>query len=150
MPYFQPGPRLHALLDALAYIPIHTTILPIAAVYHALRYWLVPSARRFPRLSWLRYVFLNVLRVQSQCIRGLCVNYPDPDAARRIPSKYDGECDVGVVRVGKMRDDVPRVEVLACPAVERGVVRPTEVTGFWIRRKGDTEDEKVRKWVVEG
>lgn len=145
MPYFQPGPRLHALIDALAYLPIHTTVLPVTAAYHALRYWLVPSARRFPRLSWWRYVFLNVLRVQSQWTRGLWVNYADPDADKRIASKYDGDCDVGVVKVEPMRGEAPRVEVLASPAVERGVVRGVEVTGFWIRaKKSDGEgDEKV-------
>lgn len=150
MPYFQPGPRLHALLDILAFIPTHTLVLPLTALFHGLRYWLVPRARRFPRLTWWRYVVLNVLRVRNQCIRGLCVNYPDPDADRRIPSKYDGECDVAVVRVPPMRDEVPRVDVLDARVVREGVVRPVEVAGFWIRAKRHHEDEdKVRFYSEE-
>lgn len=144
MPYFQPGPRLHLLVDILAFIPTHALVLPLTALYHATRYWLVRRARRFPRLGWWRYVVLNVLRVRTQCIRGLCVNYPDPDAERLIPSKYDGECDVEVVRVPPIREEVPRIEVLSSKVVKQGTVKGNEVPGFWIRKKGE-EGEKVRR-----
>ncbi|BEJ15319.1 hypothetical protein CspHIS471_0410860 [Cutaneotrichosporon sp. HIS471] len=65
MVYFQPGPRLHLLLDALAFVPVHLFILPATALYHGIRYWLAPSARRFPRLTWWRYIVLNLQRIEG-------------------------------------------------------------------------------------
>lgn len=160
MVYFQPGPRIHFLLDALAFLPIHLFVLPLTAAYHGVRYLLTPSARRFTRFTWWRYVVLNVQRVRAQCMRGLCANYLDPNAHRRIASKYDDVCDVEQVTVDPIGEDVPRVEVLDSDVVRRGVVRPAEATGFWISPKAEGReraldapakpDERVIYFIVGG
>jgi acetyl esterase/lipase len=151
--YLQPGPRVHLLLDALAFLPTHLVVLPLTAALHAVRYWLAPSAR-LPRLGWWRYIVLNVQRVRAQCIRGICVNYADPNAARRIPSKYDGVCDVAALTVPPA--DVPRLDVLAIDAVKERVVAPAAVPGFWVAAKGRNldapakPDERVIYFIVGG
>ncbi|BEJ00056.1 hypothetical protein CcaverHIS631_0410980 [Cutaneotrichosporon cavernicola] len=158
MVYFQPGPRLHLLLDALAFVPVHLFILPATALYHGIRYWLAPSARRFPHLTWWRYIVLNLQRARNQYMRGLCVNYPDPNAHVRIPSKYDDVCDVATVTLPPITEDVPRLEVLDSDATMKGIVHPTPVTGFWIaakRKAGDLTaqakpDERVIYFIVGG
>jgi hypothetical protein len=137
MVYRELSPRYRTVLSLVCAPLVYLVVLPLTAVFHAMRYSLVPP--NLPGWTFKHYLNVNLRRVVNDWTQYGLLPPRDPEEWE-VPAgswRYLRYCQVERVCCSPLRDDLPRLSVLRLP---KDVVKVTSVPGFMIRSFGGLGD----------